>query len=273
MARTIAGRTVIITGASSGIGRATALALARERAKLVLVARREQLLAELEAGVRAAGGEATSLVLDLTERRAVETMIRSSHQRFGRIDVLINNAGFGYYGSVENTPESLVREMFDLNFNAALYASQLAIPIMRAKGGGHIINVSSIAGKRGLPFSGIYSATKFALNGISEALRIELEGSGIEVSVVNPGATKTEFVDKVRTGDVTKKFTPMGHVQSAEAVAADIVHCIQQPKAEVYPYRAGRLLAWINAIAPSFVDIVVRRVYRERLAARSPVQT
>ena len=117
-------------------------------------------------------------------------------------------------------------------------------PGMRAQSSGHIINVSSVAGKRGLPLSGIYSATKFALNGISESLRIELRGSGIDVSIINPAATQTEFLDSVRLGDVKAKFKPMGHVQSAEEVAASIVRCIKNPKAEVYPYRVGRLLVW-----------------------------
>jgi short-subunit dehydrogenase len=273
MVRTIADKVIIITGASSGIGKAAALALAQEKAQLVLVARREKLLADLEAEVRARGGKAVSLVLDLRERPAVETMIRTTRERFGRIDVLINNAAFGFYGSVENTPESVVKEIFDLNFDAPLYASQLAIPVMRAQHSGHIINVSSIAGKRGLPLSGIYCATKFALNGISESLRVELQGSGIDISIINPGATETEFGASVRVGDVTEKFKNMGHIQSAAEVAAEIVRCIKQPKAEVYPYRVGRLLVWANAIAPSLVDKLMARFLRERLAARAPVQT
>src|SRR5213082_2033965 len=138
-------------------------------------------------------------------------MIRSTLERYGRIDVLINNAGFGFLGSVENTPQSVVREIFDLNFDAPLLACQLAIPIMRAQGGGHIINVSSVVGKRGLPLSGIYCATKFALNGISESLRVELKDSGIDVSIISPAATQTEFGDNVRHGDVTAKFKAMGH--------------------------------------------------------------
>src|SRR5204862_4660677 len=136
-----------------------------------------------------------------------------------RIDVLINNAAFGFYGSVENAPADVVREIFDVNFKAPLLACQLAIPIMRRQGGGHIINISSVAGKRGLPLSGIYCATKFALQGISEALRVELQDSGIAVSIITPAATQTEFGDNVRHGDVARKFKAMGHIQPAEEVA------------------------------------------------------
>src|SRR5436189_5654885 len=106
---------------------------------------------------------------------------------------------------------------------------------MRAQRSGHIINVSSIAGKRGMPLGGIYCATKFALNGISESLRVELQGSGIHVSVINPAGTKTEFGDAIRLGDVKERFKTIGRIQSAEEVAESIVRCIKQPKIEVYP--------------------------------------
>jgi short-subunit dehydrogenase len=194
-------------------------------------------------------------------------MVQLTRQRFGRVDVLINNAAFGFYGSVESTSVDVVREIFDLNFEAPLLASQLVIPIMRAQGSGHIINISSIAGKRGLPLAGIYCATKFALNGISEALRIELGNSNIHVSTVNPAATETEFGDRVRYGDVTEKFKNIGYVQSADAVAASIVRCIKEPKVEVYPNRLSRLLVWTNSLAPSLVDKVMTHFFRERMRA------
>jgi short-subunit dehydrogenase len=266
--RTISGKVIIVTGASSGIGRATALLLARERARLVLVARREKRLESLAEEVQSAGGTSMVLPLDLRQKDHVKKMIHTVQAEHGRIDVLINNAAFGFYGSVENTPADLVREIFDLNFEAPLIASQLAIPIMRAQGGGHLINVSSVAGKRGLPLSGIYCATKFALHGISEALRVELQGSGIEVSIINPAATQSEFGDNVRYGDVTQKFKAMGHVQPAEEVARAIVQCIKEPKAEVYPYGRSRLLVWANAVAPSLVDKIMTRFFRERIRAR-----
>jgi short-subunit dehydrogenase len=249
------------------------MALAPERPRLVLVARREQRLVSLAGEVEKAGATALVLPLDMCEADQVKKMVHSTQDHFGAIDVLINNAAFGYYGSVENTPPDLVRDIFDVNFQAPLLACQLVIPIMRARGGGHIINVSSVAGKRGLPLSGIYCATKFALQGISEALRIELQGSGIDVSIINPAATHTEFGDSIRRGDVTEKFKAMGHVQSAEEVARAIVECIQHPKLEVYPYRKSRLLVWGNALAPSLVDKIIQRFFRERIRARANAST
>lgn len=266
-ARTVAGKVIIITGASSGIGYATAVALAKEQPQLVLVARRENRLTELQEHVRRLGGRAHVLSLDLRRKENVEKMIRATHEQFGRIDVLINNAAFGFLGTVENTPEPVVREIFDLNFQAPLLASQLVIPIMRAQGGGHIINISSVAGKRGLPLTGIYCATKFALQAITESLRVELKDSNIDVSIINPAATQTEFGEHVRHGDIQKHFRPIGHVQPAELVAAAIVACIKRPKLEVYPYPRGRFVAWANAIAPSLLDRVIVRYFRERLRA------
>jgi short-subunit dehydrogenase len=240
---------------------------------LVLVARRENLLASLADEVRAADSTALVLPLDLSQKDHVRTMVDTTHKQFGRIDVLINNAGFGFYGSVEKTPPDVVREIFALNFEAALLACQLVIPIMKANGSGHIINISSVAGRRGLPLNGIYSATKFALNGMSEALRVELQGSGINVSIINPAATDTEFGNSVRYGDVKEKFKAMGRVQSSEEVAAAIVRCIKDPKIEVYPYGLGKLLAWGNAIAPSLVDKIIMRAYRDRIRARASGST
>ncbi len=196
-------------------------------------------------------------------------MIEETYRAFGRIDVLINNAGFGFLGTVENTPLAVVDEIFDLNFKAPLIACQLAIPIMRAQHSGQIINVSSVAGKRGMPFSGIYCATKFALDGLTQSMRLELRDEGIDVSTVNPAATLTEFAGHVRIGDVAGRFKPLGHVQSAAAVANTIVHCIRRPKIEVYPQRASRIVAWCNAIVPSLLDKVMASYFKERLRART----
>ena len=269
MAKTISGKVIIITGASTGIGRATALRLARDGGKLVLVARREKLLQSLSEEIKSAGSSAFVLPLDLFRKDDIKNMISTTQDKFGRIDVLINNAGFGFYGSVEHTPEEVVREIFDLNFNAPLFASQLVIPIMRAQGSGHIINISSVAGKRGIPLSGIYSATKFALNGISEALRVELRDTGIDVTVVDPGPTESDFGEHVRQGnDITARFKMMDRVQPANEVADAIAQCIRQPRAEIYPYRGSRLFAWASVMAPGFMDKVMARAMRDRMSAK-----
>jgi len=272
MPKEISGKVIVITGASSGIGRETARLLAREKGRLVLVARREALLREICGEARQSGANATYLVADMACEEDVDRMIAAAHDRFGRIDVLINNAGFGFYGRVESTSRPLVREIFAVNFEAPLYAIQIVVPMMKAQGSGHIINISSVAGRRGLPLSGIYSATKFALEGLSESLRLELRDSGIDVSVINPASTRTEFAESIRRGDATGVFKSIGRVQSAEAVAQSIVRCIRNPKIQVYPYGITRLLVWVNAIAPSLVDRLIMPYMRDRMPAASPAR-
>jgi short-subunit dehydrogenase len=261
----IRSKAIVITGASSGIGRATAVALGREKACLFLIARREARLVELVNSLRAAGCTAYYQAMDLNNPETPAGMIESALARLGRIDVLINNAAFGYFGSVENTPSAVTREMFEVNFYAPLAAMQKAIPVMRKQGGGHIINVSSVAGKRGLPMSGIYSATKFALNGLSESMRVELADSGIRVSLIHPASTRSEFFVASRLGDVTGEVAPVGHQQTAEDVAEAIVRCIRAPKPDVYPYKPSWFLAWANAFSPRLVDRVIGTAFRDRL--------
>lgn len=260
-------KVVLITGASSGIGRATALRLASPETRLVLVARRGARLEELESEIRKAGGQATSIVADLTLAPAVERMIDTTAAEHGRIDVLINNAGVGYFGTVEQMPRELMDKILALNFVAPVLATQRVLPIMKAHRSGHIINVSSIAGKRGLPLSGIYCATKFALGGISEALRVELKDAGIHVSLVYPVATRTPFFDVVYRGDVRGECKPAGYIQPAEDVAKAIAKCVRRPRAEVYPYRPARLMVWFSTILPTVADRVLLPYVRERMRA------
>ena len=262
-------KVILITGASSGIGRATALELASSEVTLILVARRLDLLETLEAEVRQIGGAAMSIPADLSVSENVDRMMASALERHGRIDVLINNAGVGYYGTVEHMSREVMGEILALNFTAPVIAIQRVLPIMKAKGRGHIINVSSVVGKRGLPLSGIYCASKFALGGISESLRVELREAGIHVSLVYPVATDTEFFSAVRRGDVKGNFSPSGYVQPAREVARAIARCIRRPRAEVYPYRRTRFLVWFNAMFPTVVDRIMTPYVRERLEAKS----
>ncbi len=260
-------KVVLITGASSGIGRATALELASRKLTLILVARRLELLEALAAEVRQIGGTAISIQADLSVPENVDRMIDGALERHGRIDVLINNAGVGYFGTVENMSREVMDEILALNFIAPVVAIQRVLPLMKAKGKGHIINVSSVLGKRGLPLSGIYSASKFALGGISESLRVELRDAGVHVSLVYPVATETEFFDAVRRGEVQGEFAPAGYIQPARDVAKAIARCIRRPRAEVYPYRRARLLVWFNALFPTLVDRAMTPYVRERLRA------
>lgn len=259
MVRGLAGRTAIITGASAGIGAATARVLAMSGLRVAVCARRRERLDSLAASLRAAGGEALVYGLDVTDAAAVRAMVDDVGTRWGGIDVLVNNAGRGLSTIVEDTKPEEFRELLELNVMAVFTATQAVLPWMRRAGRGHIINVSSIVGRRGVPFRGAYSATKFALGGLSEALRVELTGSGIFVSLVYPIGTATEFheVEARRAGP-----GPQGPIQSSEHVARTILRCIRRPRPEVYPFRPSWLFAVASVIAPRLVDLGMRRMLR-----------
>ena len=172
------GAVVIITGASAGIGRETALEFARRGARLVLAARRADRLESAAAECRALGAEAVSVPADVAQREDLERIVQTAIDRFGRIDVLVNNAGFGFSGTIEETTDADMRELMDVNFMGAFMATKLVLPYMRKQRCGHIVNVSSVVGKIAFPFHGAYSATKFAVSGMTEALRGSWTGRG-----------------------------------------------------------------------------------------------
>src|SRR3954468_8325129 len=241
MAQNAADRVVAITGASAGIGRATALRLARDGAAIVACARRADRLEQLGHEIEAAGGRALTVVADVTREADMNDLVACAVERFGRLDVMICNAGFAVYGAIDDIRPDQMHKLVDVNYFGTYYATRAALPIFRRQGTGHIVMVSSIVGKRGVPFMGAYSATKFAQVGLAECLRAELIGTGIHVSVVFPVSTDTEFFDVMsrETGtDVTKAFGPR---QTVEQVADAIARAIERPVPEVYPHAKSRV--------------------------------
>jgi len=256
-------RVIAITGASAGIGRATALRLARDGAAVAICARRGDRLNAVAAEIVAAGGQALPIVADVTVEADMDALVARAVDRFGRLDVMLCNAGFGIAGAIDDIGPDQMQKLMDVNYTGTYLATRAALPIFRRQGTGHVIMVSSIVGKRGVPYMGAYSATKFAQVGLAECLRSELLGTGIHVSVVYPVSTETEFFDVMsrETGtDVTHAFGPR---QSVETVADAIAHAIERPVPEVYPHFNSRALVILNALAPGFTDRVVKRFGRK----------
>lgn len=225
-------RVVLITGASSGIGRAVALQFGIQHARVALVARRRQRLEEVAEEVERLGGKALITPADVAERSQIEAAIDAVEQRWGRLNVLINNAGYGVFGAVEECLPEDFEQQIKVNYLAAVYAVKAALPLMHRQGSGVIINVSSISGKATSPFDAPYCASKFALSAFTSILRMELAGTGISVSLVCPGYTETEWEKAMVQRRPYIVRTPLGPM-TPDQVARQIVACAERPKREL----------------------------------------
>ena len=188
------GQSVIITGASAGIGEASAKWAAREGASVVLVARRKDRLDQLKREIESAGGRAIAVTADITSEDDRRRIIAEAIGAFGKIDALVNNAGYGQRGPIEMVPIESIRANFETNLFSLIALTKLVIPMMRERGGGRIVNISSVAGRIARPLSSVYDATKHALEAISDGLRGELSLFGVKVVVIEPGFILTEFL-------------------------------------------------------------------------------
>jgi len=255
--RKIQGTTVVITGATSGIGRETALAFANAGARVVAAGRREERLRELVATIEARGGQALAVKTDVADEAQVEALVASAIERFGRIDTLVNNAGVGIAASFADQSIEDFKRVMDINFWGAVYACKAVVPRMKAQaGGGVIINVSSIFGKRGMPFETAYCASKFALAGFSEALRVELMSEGIDVSTIFPGAVKTEIFESAANQtsiDMTANFPKF----PAEQMARIIVRDAQFPQPEIVAALDAMAIDAVNKFVPGLMDLAL----------------
>ena len=197
MTALLAGRVALVTGASAGIGEAAALALAAAGATVAVVARREDRLKALVQKIEAADGKAIALPGDVASEAVAKGAVAEALQRLGRLDILVNSAGLIQSGNVENSDTAHWRQLLEVNLLASLYTSQAAITAMRAQGGGDIINISSTAGRRASGAFPAYSASKFGLTAMNEAMRQEVGRYGIRVCIIEPGATATEVAEGI----------------------------------------------------------------------------
>lgn len=232
MGNELQGRTALITGASSGIGHATAVALAQAGARVVLSARRRERLDQLASEIRASGGDASVVVADFSVEAEAQRAVREAEALMERLDILVNNAGVMYLEPVIEADLARWRHMFELNVLGLIAATQAALPGMRARGAGHIVNIASTAGRLASPNGAAYSGTKFAVVAFSEALRKEVFQDGIRVSVIEPGVVETELRDHIAHGATQKAINDwadsMRQLQPDD-VARAVVYCVSQP--------------------------------------------
>jgi NADP-dependent 3-hydroxy acid dehydrogenase YdfG len=224
----IEGKVVAITGASSGIGEATARLLAERGAKVVLGARRTDRLEKIVEEIRAKGGTAEAKALDVTRREDVEKFVQFAEKTYGKLDVVVNNAGLMPLSPLEALKVDEWDRMVDVNIKGVLYGIAAGLPIMKRQGSGQFINISSVAGHVVFPTGAVYCATKFAVGALSEGLR--QENSDIRVTVISPGATESELAETITHGETAKMVDDLRKSAiPAEAIAEAAAYAIGQP--------------------------------------------
>jgi short-subunit dehydrogenase len=269
--RCIAGLRILITGASQGIGRALAVEAARRGAKVLAAARSDTLLQELAQEVHGFEGTVAVIHADVTSPEDRRRMVEAAVSHFGGLDVLVNNAGIGATGHFAEVNPERLRTIMEVNFFSLTETTRACLPLLRQGNKPAIVNVSSIAGKRGIPARSEYSASKFAVQGFSEALRAELAKDGIDVLVVCPGLTQTNFSQNMLE---QKARLQMDHLRgmTPEGVARATLKALERGRHEVCLTLQGKLLVFVSRFFPRLADHIARRkvlaLFRDEMAAR-----
>ena len=252
--RKLRDQTIVITGASSGIGLATARMAASRGARVLLTSRNEHDLRRVTQEICARGGRAAFVVADVADPEAVENVARTAEREFGGIDTWVNNAGVSIYGKLTEVPLADKRQLFETNFWGVVHGCRSAVPRLRQRGGA-LINIGSIVSDRAVPLQGVYSASKHAVQGYTDALRMELEHEGVPVAVtlVKPSAIDTPYLDHARNYMAeAPNFPPP--VYDPDVVATAILRCAERPTREVTVGGGGRMLAVMGRVAPRTMD-------------------
>lgn len=252
MSRSISDAVVVITGASSGIGRATARSFASEGGHVVLAARREQPLQEVATECKELGGSALVVPTDVTDEAAVQHLADETTDTYGTIDTWINNAGVTHFGRFEETPPEVFRQVIETNLFGYVHGARAVLPIFREHGRGVLINIASVVAESGQPYTSAYVTSKSGIRGLATSLRQELAVNGadeIHVSTILPASIDTPLYQHAanHTGRAVKVLPP---VYSAERVAKAVVGCAKSPKPEVYVGNSGKMLALQHKLSP-----------------------
>jgi short-subunit dehydrogenase len=261
-------RVVVITGASAGIGRAAAIAFAKDGARVVLSARNRERLEQAASEIKASGGQALVVPADVTKREEIAALIGAAMREWGAIHVLVNNAAYGLYAPIESMPEAELEALFKTNIYGVLYAIQETLPHMKRQGCGQIINITSTQGRIAFPYASSYCMSKHAIEAMSESLRLEVRPFGIDVIVVGPGLTATDFQKNAKAAGM--QFAPARssvHGVSAEKVARAILRASRRRKRHVYLNFESKLLLFLHGVCPHLTDWAVGRWMRRHLTA------
>lgn len=250
---------VLITGASSGIGRAIACELARYKPRLVLLARRRQRLEALAEKLAQLGAEARFVAGDVTDPATRHQALALAQAEFGGLDVLVNSAGVGALALFTQASAEQMRRVMEVNFFAAVEMTRAALPLLRNSPRATVVNIGSVLGYRAAPHHTAYCASKFALRGFSQALRVELAPEGIGVLLVSPGATQTEFADSLLE-KVTEPAWPAHRRLAPEVVARQTLRAIERGKREIVPYFWARCLVWLDRLCPPAGEWLMSRI-------------
>lgn len=255
----LAQQVIVLTGATSGIGLVTARKAADHGARLVLAARNGGALAELAREIEDCGGAVETVVADVGVEDDVTRIADAAIERFGSFDTWINNAGVSIYGMIEDSPLEDQRRLFETNYWGVVHGCLAALPVLRLRGGA-LVNVGSLLGDRAIPVQGVYSASKFAVRGFTEALRMELEaqGSPVSVTLVKPAAIATPYRDHaVNYTDGSPRNPPP--VYAPEAVAEAILHAAHVPVRDITVGGGGKAIALLGALFPRMMDTIMER--------------
>lgn len=264
MSRNLTGKVIMITGASSGLGGALAKECAKFGASIILVGRNEERLAAIEQECEMLGAkEVRAYPFDLTNTPAIPDFIKGIEKEWATIDALINNAGFGLFERLDQTPEKTVVSMFEVNVLALISLTKAVIPIMLKHRSGHIINIASQAGKLATPKSSIYSATKHAVIGFSNSMRMELEDEGILVTTVNPGPINTSFFDHADSSGTYASSVRRWMLDSDE-VAVKTVRLLFTKRRELNLPWWMSVISRIHALFPRLVEKVGKKGFNQK---------
>ncbi|MEI8062444.1 MAG: SDR family NAD(P)-dependent oxidoreductase [Verrucomicrobiota bacterium] len=250
-------KVVIVTGASSGIGKETALAFGRAGARVIMVARRGEMLRQIASENPQL--QLRPLPADITHSDAAVEIVATTLREFGRIDILVNNAGIGQRGLFAELDFGVARRVMDLNFFALLRCTQAVVPVMRRQGSGQIVNISSVVGMIATPQNSIYCASKFAVRSLSDSLRLELRASGIDVISILPGHTETQFFENQIITSGPSRFGSM-RGQLPSHVATVILRACRHRRREVVLTLPCILGCWAKRLFPGFVDWCLMRL-------------